>query len=337
MKFYKSLAVTVVMAGFISGCAPQIAMQSVPVSSNPMGATVLADGKDACIAPCTVSLARNADHILTFKKDQYRQQDVIIKRVYQQEKVLMKAVSSGMNTSSMMMGDKTAWGVSSGVNSIDSQEQTGEAYVLSPSAVAVTLVPMTPQARLDLTGVFAPDIQSITDTDRKQISYVLETLQSGSQFSWTNSQTGIQYFMKAHGTIPGYAAPTRAFSLKMTSMGHSSMYDAKASRTGGGSWDILGNGASTSMVTSSPSEAQTAQPAQMNSDTFLKDAAKAAAIGAAPTIHGGVTGKSGSSSESVNGNTWTKKSSETKVKGSVSVNPVQAIDALDTLLGSGSK
>ncbi|MBI9111685.1 PEGA domain-containing protein [Maridesulfovibrio ferrireducens] len=337
MNIFKNLVALILVAGITSGCAPQIKMQSVPVSSNPMGASVFVDGKETCQAPCKVDLARNADHILTIKKDQFRQQDVIIKRIYQQEKVMMNAVSSGMRSSSMMVGDKTAWGISSGVNSIDSQEQTGDAYILSPSAVAVTLVPMTPQARLDMTGSLSPDIQSLTDTDRAQISYVLENLKSGSQFSWTNDQTGIQYLIVVHEALSGYAAPTRAFSLKMTSMGHRSLYDAKASRSDSGKWEILGNGASTSMVTSSPSSVQTAQPAKMNSDTFIKDAAKAAAIGAAPTIKGGVTGKSGSSSESYSGSTYTKKTTQTKVKGSVSVNPVQAIDALGTLLDSPKK
>ncbi len=160
-----------------SGCAPVVKTQSIPVSTNPMGATVYADGKVACTSPCTVDLPRNADHILTLKKDQYRQQDVIIKRVYQQEKVMMKAVSQGMQSSSMAVGsggDKTAWGVMQGVNSIDSQEETGDAYILTPPAVSVRLAPLTAQAQYEMTGSTAPNIQSLTLTDRAQISYILE-------------------------------------------------------------------------------------------------------------------------------------------------------------------
>ncbi len=336
MSISKKLAVLILVAGVASGCAPQIKMQSIPVSSNPMGATVFVDGKNVCQAPCTVDLACNADHIITLTKDQFRQQDIIIKRVYQQQKVLMNAVSSGMSSSSMAMGDKTAWGIARGVDSIDSQEQTGEAYVLSPSAVTVTLIPMTPQARMDQTGSLSPNIQSLTDTDRAQISYVLETLKSGSQFSWTNDQTGIQYLITTHGIISGYDVPTRAFSLNMTSMGHSSIYEGKASRANAGKWNIVGEGTPDSMGSSS-SNVETAQPAQMNSDSFIEDAAKAAAIGAAPRIKGGVTGKSGSSSESFNGSTYTKKSSETKVKASVNVNPAEAVDVLDTLLEGAKK
>lgn len=337
MSSYKNIAALILVVGLTSSCAPQIKMQSIPVSSNPMGATVFADGKTVCQAPCTVDLACNADHIITLTKDQFRQQDIIIKRVYQQQKVLMNAVSSGMSSSSMAIGDKTAWGIANGVNSIDSQEQTGDAYILSPSAVAVTLIPMTPQARMDQTGSLAPHIQSLTDTDRAQISYVLETLKSGSQFSWTNDQTGIQYLIITNRVLSGYSVPTRSFSLKMTSMGHSATYEGKADRSEDGKWNIIGDGASLVNGTSADSGVNTAQPAQMNSDTFFEDAAKAAAIGAAPTIKGGVTGKSGSSSESFDGSTYNKSSSETKVKASVKVNPAEAVEVLDTLLEGTKK
>ncbi|NDV21666.1 PEGA domain-containing protein [Desulfovibrio sp. JC022] len=316
-----------------AGCAPVIKTQSIPVSTNPMGATVYADGKVACTSPCTVDLPRNAEHIITVKKDQYRQQDVIIKRVYQQEKVMMKAVSQGMQSSSMAVGsggDKTAWGMMQGVNSIDSQEQTGDAYVLAPSAVSVRLVPLTAQAQYEMTGSTAPDMQSLTTTDRAQISYILETMKSGTDFNWTNSQTGIKYDVKAGSALPGYDSPTRSFILQMTAHGQTSNYDAKASRVGQGKWNILGNGVSTSMLTDDGSGVETSQPATMNSDTFVKDAVKAGAM-AAPTIHGGVTAKGGSSSEGWDGNTYTKKSSETKVKAGVSVNPAQAIEVLDML------
>ncbi|WP_432736017.1 PEGA domain-containing protein [Maridesulfovibrio sp. FT414] len=317
-----------------AGCAPVIKTQSIPVSTNPMGATVYADGKVSCTSPCTVELACNADHIITVTKDDFRQQDIIIKRIYQQQKVMMKAVSRGMQSSSMAVGsggDKTAWGIMQGVNSMDSQEQTGDAYVLSPSAVSVQLVPKTPQANAQISGSTAPDIMNLTDTDRAQISYILESMKTGTTFNWDNSQTGIKYVVTVGQVLSGYSDPTRAFLLKMTSGGQTSSYDARASRVGNGKWQILGNGASTSMLTGDTSNVETATPVQMNQDDFLKDALKAGAM-AAPTVHGGVTGKSGSSSESWNGNTYSKKSTSTKVKAGVSVNPAQAVEVLDTLL-----
>ncbi|WP_419779417.1 PEGA domain-containing protein [Maridesulfovibrio sp.] len=317
----------------IAGCAPVIKTQSIPVSTNPMGATVYADGKIMCTSPCAVELARNADHIITLKKEQYRQHDVMVKRVYQQEKVMMKAVSQGMQSSSYSVGsgtDKAAWGMMQGVNSIDSQEQTGDAYVLSPSAVSVQLVPLTSQAQYDMTGSTAPDIQSLTSTDRAQISYILETMKTGTNFDWTNSQTGIKYTVEAGPTIPGYDAPTRSFILKMTAFGQTTQYDAKASRVSQGEWSILGNGVSTSMITDDRSGVETTEPAKMNSDSFFKDVVKAGTI-AAPSIQGGVTAKGGSSSEGWDGNTYKKESTSTKVKAGVSVNPAQALEVLDML------
>ena len=316
-----------------SGCAPVVKTQSVPVSTNPMGATVFMDGKVACTSPCAVDLPRNSDHIITVKKDQYRQQDVIIKRVYQQEKVMMRAVSQGMSSSSYAVGsggDKTAWGVMQGVNSIDSQEQTGDAYVLSPSAVSVRLVPLTPQAQYEMTGSTAPDIQSLTDTDRSQINYILETMKSGTNFNWSNSQTGIKYDVKVGPTLPGYDAPTRSFVLMMTAHGQTSTFDAKASRVGQGKWNILGNGASTSMITGESSNVESVAPPQVDDKALVKDALKAGAM-VLPTVHGGVTAKGGSSSEGWSGNTYTEKSSSTKVKAGVSVNPAAAVEVLDML------
>ncbi len=330
----KRFLVAVMGLALAAGCTPAVKTQSIPVSTNPMGATVYADGKVACTSPCVVDLPRNADHIITIKKDQFRQQDIIIKRVYQQEKVMMKAVSQGMQSSSMAIGsggDKTAWGVMQGVNSIDSQEDSGDAYVLAPSAVSVRLMPLTPQANYEISGSTAPSPMNLTDTDRAQISYILETMKTGTTFNWNNDQTGIKYVVKAGEVLSGYNEPTRAFILKMTTDGQTSNYDAKASRVGNGKWQILGNGASTSMLTGETPNIETASPSQMNSDNFLKDAVKAGAM-AAPTIHGGVTGKSGASSEGWNGNTYTKKSSSTKVKAGVSVNPAQAVEALDELL-----
>lgn len=57
----------------LGGCAPKVATQRVPVSTSPLGAQVLADGKAACVTPCEVELARNRDHLLVLTKDGYLQ------------------------------------------------------------------------------------------------------------------------------------------------------------------------------------------------------------------------------------------------------------------------
>lgn len=231
--------------GMIAACSPQIEMQSIPVSSNPMGANVYADGNLTCQTPCKVDLAKTSEHIITIKKKGFKQFDIIINRKYQQEKVLLNAVSRGVGTSDSAYGGSTAWGIMNGISSIDSQESTGDAYVLTPSAVSVKL----------------------------------ETENSAAQDSLEHKS--------------------------------SSKDDNRV---------------------------QTAEPSQMETKTLLKDAVEATAIGVAPTIKGGVTGKSGSTHENFNSDgSYTKTSTKTSVKAGVKINPAEAVEALDSLLEGDSK
>lgn len=126
------------------GCETVVLKQDIPVSTNPMGARILADGKPAGQTPGTVSLERNRDHILTLVKENYQQVDIVINRQYQSNKVLMKAVQSGVNTG--LFFKNAGMGMNSGFNSVSNQEATGEAYVLVPPSVAVTLIPLQGQA-----------------------------------------------------------------------------------------------------------------------------------------------------------------------------------------------
>ena len=126
------------------GCETVVLKQDIPVSTNPMGARILADGKPAGQTPGTVSLERNKDHILTLVKENYQQVDIVINRQYQSNKVLMKAVQSGVNSG--LFFKNAGMGMNSGFNSVSNQEATGEAYVLVPPSVAVTLIPLQGQA-----------------------------------------------------------------------------------------------------------------------------------------------------------------------------------------------
>ncbi len=122
------------------GCSVPVLKQDVPVSTNPAGAKIFADGTFVGYSPTTVSLERTRDHILTLMKDNYRQEDVQIRRQYQQEKVMMNAIRSGVN-SGLFFKD-ARMGMNSGFNAIDNQERSGEAFVLVPSIVSVTLYPL---------------------------------------------------------------------------------------------------------------------------------------------------------------------------------------------------
>ncbi len=141
---YALLALCLVILILGGGCETVVLKQDIPVSTNPLGARILADGKPAGQTPGTVSLERNKDHILTLVKENYQQADVVINRQYQSNKVLMKAVQSGVNSG--LFFKNAGMGMNSGFNSISSQEATGEAYVLVPPSVAVTLIPLPGQA-----------------------------------------------------------------------------------------------------------------------------------------------------------------------------------------------
>ena len=123
------------------GCTVPVLRQDVPVSTNPMGAKIYVNGKLEGQTPATVSLERTRNHILTLVKENYRQQDVVITKQYQSDKVLMNAVLTGVN-SGLFFKDKRM-GISSGMSSISRQEETGEAYVLVPPAVSINLVPLS--------------------------------------------------------------------------------------------------------------------------------------------------------------------------------------------------
>jgi hypothetical protein len=120
-----------------TGCSLPVLKQDIPVSTNPMGAKIFANGQLMGTTPGTVALERNRDHIITFMKDNYRQEDVFVKRQYQQGKVLMKAIQSGVNSGLFFKDSRMA--VNSGMGSISMQEDTGEAYILVPSAIMVNL------------------------------------------------------------------------------------------------------------------------------------------------------------------------------------------------------
>jgi hypothetical protein len=141
MRIYTRLAVMVGLVVFLaSGCSSPVLKQDIPVSTNPMGARIFANGQPAGTTPNTVPLERNRSHILTLVKENYRQEDVVINRLYQKDKVYLKAIQSGIHSG--LFFKNAAMGVNSSMNSMSSQEETGEAFILSPPAVKLTLTPL---------------------------------------------------------------------------------------------------------------------------------------------------------------------------------------------------
>lgn len=135
----------IVLCGIIllgsAGCSQPVLKQDIPVTTNPMGAKIYANGQLVGTTPTTVSLERNRDHILTLVKESYRQEDVVIAKQYQKEKVYLKAIQSGINSGLFFKDPRM--GMNSGMGSVSRQEETGEAYILAPTAVKVSLMPLS--------------------------------------------------------------------------------------------------------------------------------------------------------------------------------------------------
>ena len=101
------------------GCKPAVLKQDIPVSTNPMHAKIFVNGQPAGQTPGIVTLERNRDHILTLIKEDYRQEDVVIRKQYQSDRVFLKAVQSGVNAG--LFHKNAAMGISSGYGSMSMQ------------------------------------------------------------------------------------------------------------------------------------------------------------------------------------------------------------------------
>lgn len=122
---------------FLAGCA---ATQDVPISSIPTGASIYVNGEPQGETPRTLTLKRTQPHIITLKKDGYMQRDIMIKRVFHQDKAMMRATARGLNSAKYL--NSPSMGISSGLHSYAADDQTGESYTLTPTAVSVQLVPL---------------------------------------------------------------------------------------------------------------------------------------------------------------------------------------------------
>jgi hypothetical protein len=134
------LTLLMIIVLLATGCSTPVLRQDIPVSTNPMGATIYANGKPVGKAPTTISLERTRDHIVTLSLENYRQEDVVVRRQYQQQRTLLKAVQSGVDTG--LFFNNPSMGVSRGIMDMQRAESTGDAYLLVPVAVKVDLTPL---------------------------------------------------------------------------------------------------------------------------------------------------------------------------------------------------
>lgn len=118
----------------LAGCGP--AKQRIPVSTNPIGATIYADGTKTCTSPCAVSFDKQSNHLITIVMDGYEQVDLPITRRFQPD----KAIRDGLISGTIKGGNPEDIG-GEVAKKVDEQERSGEAYVLEPDVVTVTLTP----------------------------------------------------------------------------------------------------------------------------------------------------------------------------------------------------
>ncbi|MDP3428069.1 MAG: PEGA domain-containing protein [Humidesulfovibrio sp.] len=342
----------------LAACAPQVAMQTVPVSTDPSGTSVLVDGKPTCTAPCQVSLARNQDHILTLTKDGYRQQDVLIKRQYQTNKVLLNALNQGTQSANFF---KDGWmGANAGVMSMNSQEETGEAYVLSPSTVSLRLTPMggfpsratAEHVRQSLASGISP-LEIMAVGDQQMLENALESTRSGQTSAWSNPDTGTSFSVVPEparetatgGVVRGFTLGARQNDCTVTGR-----YDGH--RVGRGEWAVGGLGAQAPVADNAPLNTPNADAVTDNSgpdkgaqDITRQETMRALGETAWPSV--GKTwdvGSSGSSHTSTSttaipGGTSTRtttSSSKTSVSAGVHASPGAFISVLDALMGGGN-
>jgi len=119
----RSLAMSGLVAGVVgaNGCATILngTTQTIPVSSIPSGARVIADGSQVCVTPCSVELARKHDHLLVFEK-----------RGYENVSVGIKHSLGGAVAGNILLGGFIGWGIDAA---------SGSQYKLTPSTVNVVL------------------------------------------------------------------------------------------------------------------------------------------------------------------------------------------------------
>ncbi len=110
--------------------------QKIPVSTNPIGATIYADGKQTCTSPCSVSFDKKRDHLITVVKDGYEQKEIIITRQFMPDEAIRDGAISGI-----FRGGDPKEMAKEIAREMDEQDRSGEAYELIPAIVTVTLTP----------------------------------------------------------------------------------------------------------------------------------------------------------------------------------------------------
>ncbi len=137
MKLRSALVPALLALVAVGGC---VATQNVPVSTDPAGAAVFLDGKQVCeTTPCSVSVPKDQNHLLTVIKPGFHQRDVALTRVFDTAGVLKEELRRGARKAAT--GADAGSVLSGAAQSVDKKEQDGSAYVLKPDLVVLRLTP----------------------------------------------------------------------------------------------------------------------------------------------------------------------------------------------------
>lgn len=225
----------------LSSCAGMVATQNVPVSTNPSGAQVIVDGDPSCVTPCSVVLARTQDHLLTFQKAGYRQQDVTVRRQHQTEMELLQAINSGVNGAKFFKS--SAAGLNSAVQSLSARQATGDAYTLVPPTIAVTLAPAAgfprqstmEEAEQSLGKGISP-LELMDNSDEHMLETALEKSATGEVAAWKNARSGLSFAVEPEDARNMNGHIRRYFKVGVSKGGDKVTARYDAYRVGQGEW-----------------------------------------------------------------------------------------------------
>ena len=133
----RPIALLATLACLVLACGCGVPKQKILVSTDPLGATVYADGRKTCSStPCSVSLDRTSDHLLTIVKEGYVQEEIVIRRRFKPDRALRDGILSGI-----VKGGDPETVAAETAREVDEQERSGEAYELVPPIVTIRLTP----------------------------------------------------------------------------------------------------------------------------------------------------------------------------------------------------
>lgn len=128
-----------ILSLFLCSCehSKTSAMQSIPVSSQPLGAKVFVDGEDCGVTPLKLRLTRNEHHLITIIKEGFEPcQAQIIKKPLS-AKMMAKALKRGYETANFYKNPEM--GIKATEDYLEEEELRGNAFELIPQSLCIHL------------------------------------------------------------------------------------------------------------------------------------------------------------------------------------------------------